>query len=252
MDLISIVQTLWRRKAAAIPVILLTAIAGFYIIAVKPTTYQASASFLLLNPPGPPTAAQIAQHPKLAKVNTGNPYVEYGDLAIVADAVISVVTSSSAGQTLAQEGANPRYQVTVSTDVGNPPILQITGTGTNAEEAIRTANLVASAAENDLYQIQKQENVNPTYMIKPVDLFEPHTAQKSVSSKLRTLIAVLALGAIGLFVVISVIDAVEKRRLANSSDTDVATRSKRFSGDDRQQEMAQADFAASRRSAARR
>jgi capsular polysaccharide biosynthesis protein len=219
MDLLSIVQTLWRHKLAALPVILLTAVAAFYVTAVKAPTYEATSSFLLVNPPGPPSATQIATHPKLAKVNTGNPYVEYGDLAIVADAVDSVVTSSSAGQALAQEGADPRYQVEVSTDVGNPPIIQITGLGKNPQEAIKSANLVTSAAQNDLYLIQKQEGVNALYMIRPIMLVQPLQASKSVSGNLRTLVAVLAMGAIALFILISVIDAIEKRRMASTDDT---------------------------------
>lgn len=218
MDLLSIVQTVWRHKLAAIPVILLTVIAAFYVAEVKPPAYDASSSVLLLSPPGAPTAAQIAAHPKLAKVNANNPYVDFGDLSVVADAVLNVVTSDSAAQALVQSGADPRYQVTLSSAFGNPPIIQVTGVGATPEKAIQSANLVTSAAMTDLYQMQKREGVNPLYMITSVELVKPHQAQKSVSGKLRTLITVIGIGAILLCVVISLIDAIEKRRNGGSAD----------------------------------
>ena len=73
MDLISIFRAVWRHKLVTIPVILLTCLAAFYVIAIKAPIYQASASFALVYPPGPPTAAQIVANPKLAKINPANP-----------------------------------------------------------------------------------------------------------------------------------------------------------------------------------
>ena len=212
MDLVSIVRTVWRHKLASIAVILVTVLGVFYVIKIKPAVYQASSEIILLSPPGPPSAAQIAQHPKLAKVNINNPYVAFGNLAIVADAVINSVTSSSAQQALANTGANPGYQVILSTETGFPPIIQITGTGSSSLEAIHTANLVTAAARTALYQLQMSQNVNNQYLITSAVLVRPTTAQLAVSGKIRTLVAVLALGAVLLFVVISVTEAMDKRR----------------------------------------
>lgn len=216
MDLLSIIRAVWRHKIAAVPVILLTALGAYYIIAIKPPVYEASSNILLLSPPNPPTASQISADPRLAKVNTNNPYVNFGNLGIVADAVLNVLSASSTQQALARVGVDPQYQVTVSTDSSNPPILQITGVGPSAEVAIRSAQLVTETATTDLYEMQKEQHVDGLYMIKATELVQPDRAQLSASGKLRSLIAVLGLGALLLFVLVSVADAMDKRRVDSS------------------------------------
>jgi len=220
MDLLSIIQATWRHKLAALPVILLTILGVYYIAAVKPSVYQASASFLLLSPPGAPTPQQIAADPKLGKVNANNPYVNLG-LPVAADAVLTVVTSNTVALQLDNEGVNPRYQATLSTDFGSPPILQITGVGSSPQAAIRAANLVTQAAKAALAQLQKKQGVSNKYMITSTELVLPDHATLSVSGKLRTLIAVLGLGTVLLFIVVSVTDVVEKRRKGRQVTADL-------------------------------
>lgn len=214
MDLMSIVQAVWRHKLATIPVFLLVALGVAYVMVVKPPVYQASSSILLIGPPNPPTQEQIAASPRLQKINTNNPYVNFNDLPVVADAVIEVVSSSSGSQALAQEGVSPQYQVVLSTDYGNPPIIEITGVGASPEAAIRSANLVTQAAQADLKMMQEDQGVDPLYMISTTELVAPHQATTKVSAKLRTLVVVLGLGAVMLLVAVSVADVSEKRRLA--------------------------------------
>ena len=212
MDLISIVMTVWRHKLATIPIILLTALGSFYVIAVKAPTYEAESSLLLLLPPTGPTAAQVAKHPSLGKINPNNPYVTFGDLAVVADAVINVVTSDTAETALVRAGADPQYQLALSTDTDSPPIIQITGIAPTPQEAILSANLVTTATENDLRQLQQSQGVNSFYMIKSTQLVSPNQASEALSGKLRTLIAVLGLGVLLLFIVISAAEVLGKRR----------------------------------------
>ncbi len=197
MDLLSIFRAIWRHKIAAIPVILLTALGALYVLAVKPPVYDASSSLLLVTPPPPPTEAQIAADPKLAKVNANNPYNTLGDLW-TADAVVSTVASNW-----------PQAQVGLSADPDNPPIIQITGSGSTPQAAIWTAETVTQAAVNDLYQMQKSQGVLDHYMLTATELVQPH-ANLSVGGKLRSLIAVLGIGLILLFVVISAAQAMER------------------------------------------
>lgn len=215
MDLLSIFQAVWRHKLAAIPVIAFMLLGSVYVVKVKPPVYQANASFLLVLPPSPPTAAQIAADPGITKINPNNPYVNFGNLDVVADVLINLVTSGTEQQSLVQEGADPRYQVAISNDFQNPPIVQVTGVAASAAGAIQSADLVMNAAVADLQQIQRKQGVNSYYMIKAVELVQPKTAQETVSGKLRELIVVLVLGVILLFVVVSVMDVVDKRRAAS-------------------------------------
>jgi hypothetical protein len=208
MDLISIFRAMWRHKLATVPVILFTCLAAFYVVAIKAPVYQASASFALVYPPAPPTQAQVAADPKLAKVNTANPLLGYSDPSAVTQIVISLVGTSSSQQALARAGAGTQYQIGPS--AGSAEIIDITGVGSTAPAAVLSANLVTKATEHALYQVQANQDVNPTYMIKSYQLQVPNQAAQKLSGKLRSLVAVLALGVLLLFIAISIAEAMGK------------------------------------------
>jgi uncharacterized protein involved in exopolysaccharide biosynthesis len=217
MDLLSIVQALWRHKIFVIPVIVFTAAGSFYVVKLKSATYEASSSVLLANPPGAATPSQISDNPDLKKVSPYNTFVSYGDLSVVADSVIELLTSAPAQPALIQSGVDPRYQVTLSTAYGNPPIIDITGVGSTPQVAVQSANLLAAAVKTDLYQLQESQGINNFYMITALEIVKPVQAQRSTSGKLRSLIAVIGLGALLLFVVVSVAEAVAQRRRGSSA-----------------------------------
>lgn len=221
MDLLSIVHSLWRHKLITIPVIVFTAMAALYIVKIKPPVYQASGSVLLANPQGPATPAQIAADPKLKNVNPYNAFAGYGNLQVVADILIEVVTDPADQPALTQSGVDPRYKVELNTDYGNPPIIDITGVGATRQEAIRSANVIAATIKADLTRLQRSQGIGSLYSITAIDLVKPTQAQASSSGKLRSLIAVLALGVILLFVAVSVTEAIDRRK-RDPSDSDGA------------------------------
>lgn len=197
MDLLSIASAIWRHKLATMPVLLLTLIGVFYVYEVKPPVYQAQASVLLFDPPA----------------SAGNnPYVNYGSLPVVADVLISLVTSQSGQQALVAAGADPRYQVQLSPAFDSPPIIQVTGVGSGPQAAISSANLVSSAIAADLFGMQADKHVASRAMIGSQQLVRPVQATKSSSGKLRTLIAVLAAGALALLVAVSLAETLARRR----------------------------------------
>jgi hypothetical protein len=204
MNLISIVQTVWRHKLAMASAILITALGAFYILAVEPPVYHTSSSLLFLSPQGPPSKAQIAADPGLAAISTDNPYAALGELW-TASAVVSAVS-----------GDSPSAQVTLSADTDTPPIVEIAGTGASPQVAIGNVSQATSQVTTVLYQMQQRAGVNQRYMIKAVELTQPTSAQKSTSAKLRPLIAVLAAGLILLLVLVSVGQALEERRAGGS------------------------------------
>ena len=209
MDLISIVQTMWRHKFVTISVILFTCLLAFYFAIIKAPVYQASESFALVYPPAPPTAAEIAANPKLGKVNTANPLLAYSDPSAVTQIVISLASTSSSAQALAKAGAGTQWQITPS--AGSSEILDVSGVGPTAQAALLSANLVTKAAEHALYQVQANQGVNPTYMITSYQLDIPNQAAQKLSSKLRPLVAVLGLGLLLLFIAISIAEAMTRR-----------------------------------------
>jgi hypothetical protein len=209
MNLLSIVQTIWRHKLATASAILVTVVGAFYILAVQPPVYHASSSLLFLSPQGPPSKAQIAADPSLATISNDNPYATLGELW-TASAVVSAVS-----------GDSPPAQVTLSADTDTPPIVEIAGTGANAQVAIANVNQATNQVTTMLSQMQQRAGVNQRYMIKAVELTAPTSAQKSTSAKLRPLIAVLAAGVILLLVLVSVGQALEERRAGGSKKRQV-------------------------------
>ncbi len=215
MDLLALSRTIWRHKIAVIPVLVLVLAGLIYVVKIKPPTYDADGELALLNPPAAPTAAQIQADPKkYANIDANNPYLDYGDLTYVGDAVMDRVTSHAAQVSLAAEGVSPKYQVAMSSDPGNPAFLDITGVGTTSASAVYAAQKVMAAATTDLQQMQLNTNppVSQTYMITFYTLLPPTSAQQEVTPKLRALIEVLGVGVILLFLVISIAEAFARKR----------------------------------------
>lgn len=210
MDLFSIGGTLWRHKRVSIPVILLTLLGVVYVLAFQAATYQADAKVLLTNPPASPTAVQIAQDPALAKTN--NPFANLGNLTYVADTLIDEVSAPADKDTLTEAGAS-RYQVALADgdQTSIPPAIDITGTAANAQAAMQTAQLVATAISSDLNKLQVSQHVQSKYMINAVEYVTPASATK-VSGKLRVAAGVVAIGLIVLLVSVSIAQGREEQK----------------------------------------
>ena len=63
MDLLQILQKIWRYRIVTLPVLALTLLGAIYVVALKESEYSATSSYVLINPPGPPTAEEIAADP---------------------------------------------------------------------------------------------------------------------------------------------------------------------------------------------
>lgn len=212
MDFISIASVLWKQKWLAFPIVLLTALAAVYVVKVKPPVYDATSTVLLTNPLKQATQSQIAAHPSLKKANSDNIFEDYGDLDIVASAVVDDATSPASATALAKAGAGTSYQVELSTDSDNPPIIDITGVGSTPRAAIQSAQVVTTAVQQDLATIQVDQGVDPFFLIGGDNIVKPTQAQRSSSAKLRSLVAVLGAGIVLLFIVVSSADAAARRR----------------------------------------
>jgi capsular polysaccharide biosynthesis protein len=214
MDLLSIARKMWRHKLATVPVIVLTICGVAYVLAVKAPLYEASSSYVLINPPAAPTADEIARNPALGRIKADNPYTRFTDQSVVIDVLARTAESDAARKALVRAGADPRYMVTSGATFGSSsPIVQITGTGPSPQAAIGTATVVGRAVTNELDRIQKVREVDPEYRITTLQIDAPDDAKLQSSGKLRMLIGVLGLGVIMLFVIVSVTDALDKLRV---------------------------------------
>ena len=208
MSLLLSARKVWRYKFVTVPILVLVLLGAFYVIAIKQPVYEASSTSILVNPPAPPTDLDIARDPRLGRVGTDNPYTRYSDQSVVVQILASRMSSDAARRELAKLGADPQYTVEPSAEFGfTAPIVQITGTGPTPAAAVRTANVVGLAVTRELGRMQQARGVAAKYRIDTQQVVAPHDAKLKASGQLRSLVAVFALGAILLFVVISVADA---------------------------------------------
>jgi hypothetical protein len=207
MSLLLIAQKIWRYKLATLPVLAFVLAGAFYVVAVKQPVYETASSYILLNPPAPPTADEAARNPELAK-GTNNPYTRYSDQSIVVQVLASRLSGDDARAELVKQGADPRYTLAPSSSFGfSAPIVEITAVGATPAVAIRTANVVGQAMTRELDRMQQAHGTAPRYRIEAQQVAAAHDARLKASGKLRALVAVFVLGGIMLFLVVSVADA---------------------------------------------
>jgi hypothetical protein len=219
MDLLMIVRKIWRYRLVTLPVILLTLFGGAYVVVAKDSVYEASASYVLINPPPPPTAEEIARRPALGRINADNPYTRFTDESVVVQVLASTVSSESAQQALMEAGGDDRYTVEPGAEFGySSPIVDITGVGSSPKAAIRTAEAVGNAVIKELERMQQARGIDPGYQIKTQLVNAPDDAKLKAADQIRVLVVVLALGAVLLFVVVSVGDAVTMLRAERRTD----------------------------------
>jgi hypothetical protein len=170
--------------------------------------YEASATYILVNPPAPPTPDEIARDPRLGRIGADNPYTRYSDQSVVVQVLASRLGSDEARGALEKRGADPGYTVAPSVEFGfTAPIVQVTGTGSSPEAAVRTAQIVGLSLTRELDRMQRSRVVDPKYRIDTQQIVAPHDAKLKASGQLRSLVAVFAVGLILLFIVVSVADA---------------------------------------------
>jgi hypothetical protein len=213
VDLLLIARKIWRYKLATLPVVVLTLCGAVYAVAVKDPVYEAKSSYVLINPPAPPTAEEVARDPALGRVNADNPYTRFADQSVVVQVLTASLSSESTRRALEDQGADSRYTAAPSSELGySSPIVQITGIGTTPRNAVHTAEVVGVALKRELDRMQAVRGVDPKYEIKAHEVEPPAGAELRASGQARTLVAVLALGAIALFIAVSVADALSNLR----------------------------------------
>ena len=156
MDLLLIVRKVWRYKLVTLPILALIVCGAVMVLAVKAPVYEASSTYILINPPAPPTAEDIARDPTLGRINSDNPYTRFPDQSVVVQIIASTMGSESARQELMASGVNGDYEVAPTSEFGySTPILQVVGVGPTPEVAIGTSEVVGEATVRQLDRMQQ-------------------------------------------------------------------------------------------------
>lgn len=213
MDLLLISRKIWRYRLVTLPVIALTLFGVFYVLAIKTPEYKVSSSYVLINPPPPPTADDVARDPKLGRINPNNPYTRFSDPSVVVSLLSSSLSNESARRDLVRAGADPRYTVAPDLQLGySSLVVEVTGVGSTPQGAVHTAEVVGAALTRELDRVQVSQGVDPHYMIKTQRVVAPDSPTQQVSSTLRPLVGVFAMGAILLLLAVSGADALNTLR----------------------------------------
>jgi capsular polysaccharide biosynthesis protein len=212
MDLLNIFSTLRRHKIILLVILLLTIGGCAFVVLGIPPQYQTQAQFVVVEPPAPPSDADIQANPELGKLNTNNPYLRLPNPSIVVDVLSQRVSSDTVRQSLIDAGADRNYEIAATNAIGSGLVIQVTGTGTSAAGASKTLQLVTDRMKVELHAMQKVNGADDRFLFQALPISPPTPPLRKVTGTLRSLIAVAAAGVVFLFGAISVAEAVPARR----------------------------------------
>ena len=124
-----------------------------------------------------------------------------------------IANSPRVNTELVAQGASEDYEVGPSETYGQGSrILEVYAPGDSPAKALVTAELVGERMRVELLRIQDEQQVPKNGRISLLALNPQPEARLKVSSLLRSVVAVVLLGAIVLFLVIGVAQAIEDAR----------------------------------------
>jgi hypothetical protein len=148
-----------------------------------------------------------------------NPYARSGDLAVMADILARVLNGESKRAEFAEQGVTG-YTV-IANQFQRGPVIDVTGQGATAEEAITSADNVLDQVDTILADLQQAVDADPDYLITSTPLERPTMATAMYGSTMRAAIAVLAIGTLGTLGLAVIAEVVVRRRTMRLPDTDV-------------------------------
>lgn len=211
MDLLSLLRTLWRHKVLTSLVLAGTLAGLLAVVFLTPDVYRSTASLLFVPPPAPPTEEEIRDDPDLAGVNAVNPYLRLGSPFTIIDLMARRANSEEARAELARDGAD--YEAAPSLSYSNAsPFIDVSSEAPTADASVATTEAVLAWIDSEMKGLQAVEGTDPEYMITARRVDATVTSSLQVSGKLRSLVAVVGLGGVLLFVLLSVATAWEDYR----------------------------------------
>jgi hypothetical protein len=212
MELLAIVRTMWRHRVLSLTVVGLTFLGLIYVAFLTPREYETTSSTVLFPARERPSAEEIQEDPSLGAVGN-NPFSLFGDPSVIIDVVAKRLSTESAREALSAAGADDRYEISASVSYGSTrPFVEVVAIGDDPEAASRTIEVVQTAVAAELQKVQEEQGVDPRFMITPFVVDPGDEPVLLVSGLLRPAVAVLGLGGIALFVMLSVAVALDHRR----------------------------------------
>ncbi|MEQ4565692.1 chain-length determining protein [Paenarthrobacter sp. CAP02] len=223
MDPVAVIRTLWHHKLIVLPVLLVTALAALYVYTLAPRSYEAKATYAIVNPKIP-TAAELEKNPQLSNLNSDNPYLRSADSSLIAQVVGTRLSDDATGDALLRDGLSTDFTVQ------RPPasfLIEISAVSSSKDKAVATVKALGARLESDLSAIQTVNGADARYLYTSLMIAAPDNATEQFSSRLRSLIVVLVAGVVLTFGAVSIARGLESSRLRIRSAAPDGDRRKR-------------------------
>ncbi|MCT9867983.1 chain-length determining protein [Paenarthrobacter aurescens] len=209
MDPVAVIKTLMHHKFIVLPVLLVTALAAIYVYQFAPRSYEAKATYAIVNPKIP-TAAELEKNPALNSLNSDNPYLRSADSSLIAQVVGTRLNADTTGDALLRDGLSTDFTVQ------RPPasfLIEISAASENKDKAVATVKALGARLEDDLMAIQSINGADERFLYTSLMVAAPDNATEQFSSRLRSLIVVLVAGVVLTFGAVSIARGFEASRL---------------------------------------
>ncbi len=214
MDPLAVIKALWHHKLVVLPVLILTAFAAVYVYSFAPRSYEARATYAIVNPKLP-SASDLERDPQLLDLNSDNPYLRSSDSSLIAQVVATRLKDDATGDALLRQSLSTDYSVE------RPPnsfLIDVSAVSENKETATATVRALGTRMEEDLRQIQVVNGAADRFLFTSLMVTSPDNATELFSSRLRSLIVVVVGGLVLTFGAVSAARALETARNKSRPD----------------------------------
>jgi hypothetical protein len=205
MDLWDLTKVLWRRRWVALPMALVSAVIGVYVMSTIRADYQAAGHITLL-----PPSQQRAVDPKAtATPQTVSPWNVYS----LADALVIYAGRGDVHEEFAKAGYSQEFTATIGGT--QLPIIEVEVVASSPELAKSSLTHLIEQLDQQLHRLQEPYGVQGGEAITAETLDSGQNIQVITSAKKRVLIVVAAIGLILTVATSLAWDAVVRRRTSS-------------------------------------
>ena len=203
-DFFSSLVVLGRHWKMVVTGVAITVALALVAVALFPPSFKANGSSILLASPtltGP-------------EANTKpNAYLGFGgSLKVTTEVMAKVMNGDEMGpQVIARGGIAPYV---VDQAPGDAPILTVTATAANPDDALKTERIVSALLAEELVKRETDAGASPESFIVVKDVDVPQRAHKQQTSRIRALIGVMVLGLAATVAAAFLLESIAQHRAA--------------------------------------
>lgn len=210
MDPVSVFRTLWSHWKLAIPLALIVVAACLFVFFNGPRSYDSSATYVLVRPGDNPTMSE-------GTPDAGNPFLRTGDASLATQVVVARMGAPDIAEKLKNDGLSDNFTVRIASELNSGQILKVDSSASTPELTIATTKKLGDLLLENLRSVQIDGGANDQFLLTAQAITLPTEAAERFSSRLRSVIMVGIAGIVLLFGVVSIAQAVDRRKSDRST-----------------------------------